>query len=62
MSRLNTKHVVRAHKTKNYFQRMLSQNKKQECFMKLSFALSEKALETGYFVAKLIAPQKTAYC
>ena len=28
---LNTKHAVHAHKIKNYFQRMLSQNKKQEC-------------------------------
>ena len=38
------KHAVRAHKNKNYFQRILSQNKKQECYMKLSFTVSEKAL------------------
>ena len=37
---------------------MLSQNKKQECFMKLYFTVSKKALETNYHVAKLIAHQK----
>ena len=35
MRHLNTKHAVHAHKNKNYFQQKLSQNKKQECFMKL---------------------------
>ena len=42
---LNTKHAVHAHKNKNYFQRKLSQNKKQECYLQLSFTVSEKALE-----------------
>ena len=37
---LNTKRAVHAHKNKNYFQRMLSQNKKQECYLKLSFTVS----------------------
>ena len=46
-----------AHKNKNYFQRMLSQNKKQECFIKLSFTVPEKALEASYYVSKLIARQ-----
>ena len=40
---------------------MLSQNKKQECYMKLSFTVSEKALEASYHIAKLIARQKNAY-
>ena len=57
---LKTKHAIHAHKNTNYFQRMLSQNKKQEYYMKLSFTVSEKALETSYHVAKLIArPKKT---
>ena len=37
MCHLNRKHAVHARENKNYFQQMLSQNKKQECFMKLSF-------------------------
>ena len=49
---LNTKHAVHAHKNKNYFRQMLSQNKKQECYMKLSFTVSEKALEVNYHVAR----------
>ena len=55
---LNTKHAVHAHKNKNYFQGMLSQNKKEECYKKLSFTVSKKALEASYLVAKLIALQK----
>ena len=54
----DTKHAVHAHKNKNYFQRIFSQNKKQECYIKLSFTASEKALEASYDVAKLIARQK----
>ena len=50
MHHLNTKHAVHAHKNKNYFQRMLSQNKKQECFMKLSFAVSETSLEASFML------------
>ena len=34
---------------------------KQERYMKLSFTVSEKALEASYHVAKLIARQKNAY-
>ena len=49
---LNTKHAVHAHKNKNIFQRRLSQNKKQECYTKLSFTISEKALEASYYVAR----------
>ena len=55
---LNTKHAVHADENKNYFQRLLSQNKKQECFMKLSFKASEKAVQASYHVAKLIARKK----
>ena len=58
MRRLNMKHAVHAHENKNYFQRMLSQDKKQKCFVKLSFTVSEKALEAGYHVAELVARQK----
>ena len=49
---LITKHAAHAHKNKSSFQRMLSQNKKQECYMKLSFTVSEKALEATYHVAR----------
>ena len=58
MRHLNTNHAVYAGKNKDYFQRLLSQNKKQECFMKSSFTVSKKALEASYHVAKLIARQK----
>ena len=58
MRHLNTNHAVHAGKNKDYFQRLLSQNKKQECFMKSSFTVFEKALEASYHVAKLIARQK----
>ena len=49
---LNTKHALNAHKNKNYLQRMLSQNKKQVCYIKLSFTVSEKASEASYHVAR----------
>ena len=55
---LNAKYAVHAHNNTNYFQRMLSQNKKQECYVKLSFTVSEKALEASYHVEKLIARQR----
>ena len=58
MRHLNTNHAVHADKNKDYLQRLLSQNKKQACFMKSSFTVSEKALEASYHVAKLIASQK----
>ena len=58
MPHLSTKHAVHAHKNKNYFLRMLSQNKKQESLMKLSYTVSERALEASYHIAKLIARQK----
>ena len=57
MRHLNKKHAVHAQKNKNYFQRILSQNKKQECFMKLSFTVLERSLEASYHVAKLIVSQ-----
>ena len=44
MCHLNTKHAVHAC-NKDYFQRLLSQNEKQECFMKSSFTVPKKALE-----------------
>ena len=37
---------------------MLSQNKKQECYMNLFFTVSEKELEASYHVTKLIERQK----
>ena len=49
---LNTKHAAHAHKNKNYFQRILSQDKKQECYIKLSFTVTERALEANYHVAR----------
>nr|XP_039263310.1 protein FAM200B-like [Styela clava] len=52
---LNTKLAVYARNNINHFQRLLSQNKKQECSVKSSFTVSEKALEASYRVAKLIA-------
>ena len=55
---LNTKHASYANKDKEFFQRMLSQNKKQKRLMKSSFTVSEKALAVSYHVAKLIAQQK----
>ena len=55
---LKTKHASYANKDKEFFQRMLSQNKKQKCLMKSSFTVSEKALAASYHVVKLIAQQK----
>ena len=55
---LKTKHASYANKDKEFFQRMLSQNKKQKRLMKSSFTVSEKALAASYHVAKLIAQQK----
>ena len=55
---LKTKHASYANKDKKFFQRMLSQNKKQKRRMKSSFTVSEKALAASYPVAKLIAQQK----
>ena len=49
---LNTKQAVHAHKNKNYFLQMLSQNNKQGCYMNLFFTVSEKALEASYYVAR----------
>ena len=42
MHHLKTKHAIHAHKNKNYFHSMLSQNEKQDYFMNLSFTVSEK--------------------
>ena len=55
---LKTKHSTYSGKDKDFFQRILSQNKKQKHFMKSTFTVSEKAVEASYHVAKLIAQQK----
>ena len=55
---LKTKHSTYSGKDKDFFQRILSQNKKQKHFMKSTFTISEKAVEASYHVAKLIARQK----
>nr|XP_039272698.1 protein ZBED8-like [Styela clava] len=55
---LKTKHSTYSGKNKDFFQRILSQNKKQKHFMKSTFTVSEKAVEASYHVAKLIARQK----
>ena len=39
---LKTKHASYANKDKEFFQRMLSQNKKQKCLLKSSFTVSKK--------------------
>ena len=55
---LKTKHASYAIKDNDFFQPMLSQNKKLKHLMKLSFTVSEKALAASYHVAKLIAQQE----
>ena len=55
---LKTKHSTYSGKDKDFFQRILSQNKKQKHFVKSTFTVSEKAVEASYHVAKLIARQK----
>ena len=58
---LKTKHASYANKDKEFFQRMLSQNKIQKRLMKLSFTVSEKPLAASYHFAKLIAQQKKTH-
>ncbi|GFT07327.1 zinc finger BED domain-containing protein 5 [Nephila pilipes] len=55
---LYSSHPSCANKDKQYFKRCLEQNKKQKKFMKSVVAVSEKALEASYHVAKLILRQK----
>ena len=55
---LKTKHASYANKDKEFFQLMLSKNKKQKHLIKSSFTVSEKALAASYHVAILIAQQK----
>ena len=61
MRHLNTKHAIHAHENKNYFQWMLSQNKKQECFCEVIFYSLRKSIKSHYHVAKLIACQKITH-
>ena len=52
---LKTKHASYANKNEEFFQRMLSQNKKQKHLTKSSFLVSEKTLAASNHVAKSTA-------